>query len=143
MILKLSLLLTIFLLHFLHGFFITHFFWYDGLQHNFLFLLFYNNFAIGLINGIIAFFTHFKICRDGKIDFFFKLKNAIARCIKRPGHVCVNYNVKIKKRYNRTFFRNIFTLFFNSNNELWNNFQRGYFDIRKRRDAHYIESRHI
>ena len=61
----------------------------DGLQHNFSFLFFYNNFTIGLNNGIIAFFTHFKICRDGKIDFFFKLKNAIARYIKRPAYVCV------------------------------------------------------
>ena len=51
----------------------------DGLQHNFSFLFFYKIFAIGLIDGIILFFTHFKICLDGKIDFFFLLKNAIER----------------------------------------------------------------
>ena len=61
----------------------------DGLQHNFSFLFFYKIFAIGLIDGIILFFTHFKICLDGKIDFFFEPKNAIARYIKRPDHVCV------------------------------------------------------
>ena len=43
----------------------------DGLQHNFSFLFFYKIFAIGLIDGVILFFTHFKICLDGKIDFFF------------------------------------------------------------------------
>ena len=59
----------------------------DGLQHNFSFLFFYKIFAIGLIDGIMHFFTHFKICLDGKIDFFFEPKNAIARYIIRPDHV--------------------------------------------------------
>ena len=61
----------------------------DGSQHNFSFLFFYKIFAIGLIDGIMHFFTHFKICLDGKIDFFFEPKNAIARYIIRPAHVCV------------------------------------------------------
>ena len=64
----------------------------DGLQHNFSFLFFYKIFAIGLIDGIMHFYTHFKICLDGKIDFFFLLKNAIARYIKRPAYVCVKHN---------------------------------------------------
>jgi hypothetical protein len=63
----------------------------DGLQHNFSFLFFYKIFAIGLIDGIMHFFTHFKICLDGKIDFFFEPKNAIARYIIRPATVLFQY----------------------------------------------------
>ena len=56
------------------------FFWYDGLQHNFFFLLFSTIFAVGLINGIIPFFT-FWVTMDMMeiLNLFFELKNAIVR----------------------------------------------------------------
>ena len=61
----------------------------DGLQQNFSFLFFLEILTVGPINGIMHFSTFFKTSTDGKIDFFFELKNAIARYIIRPGHVCV------------------------------------------------------
>ena len=61
----------------------------DGLQHNFSFLFFYKIFAIGLIDGIMLFFTHFKICLDGKIDFFLNQKMPSQDTSYGLPHVCV------------------------------------------------------
>ncbi len=57
----------------------TTFFSYDGLQHTFLFLLFSTIFAVGLINGLIQFFTRW---HDGNLALFFGTK----KCHRKIHH---------------------------------------------------------